>query len=562
MNNRILQTGLYVLGLACFCFGYRPSFPFAPAAGESGTTAVHMSSSTMVAWADGYTNMQFGANVAEGWKTPNKALGHADGNSFDVVVLGRRGRITLTFAQGIADGTGFDFAVFENSVSDTFLELAWVEVSSDGIHFVRFPNYSYTGDPVPAFGAVDPTFIYGLAGKYRQGYGTPFDLAELQLVADAIQAGSHDFTAGYVSAFTNRFQYFDASSVHYVRIVDIAGDGLDLESEGYAIYDPYPTAITAGFDLDAVGVMNQPAPSGVVQMISFEPTPHQKRSFGSVELDAVSDSGLPVSFSIQSGPAGLAGNLLTFSGTGMVSVVASQPGDATYAAAAPVLRSFHVAEEIQHIFVEPVPNQIRNSGTVQVKAYASSGLPVKMEVSAGPASVAIGETTHRLDLSNEAGVVELRAFQIGNATYAPAEDVYVQFEIVESGASNAPLTWAQWAALHSIPADGWTDSDQDGAIDFQEFMMGGDPKAGTDAPRPVINGSVDAYGRPSITIEYEMDRRALGRSRWSRSPDLASWTNTVPEIVEIQTGPDAVHLKVQWPAAAPARFFRLKFEEQ
>ena len=252
----------------------------------------------MVAWADGYTNMQFGANVAEGWKTPNKALGHADGNSFDVVVLGRRGRITLTFSQGIADGTGFDFAVFENSVSDTFLELAWVEVSSDGIHFVRFPNYSYTGDPVPAFGAVDPTFIYGLAGKYRQGYGTPFDLAELQLVADAIQAGSHDFTAGYVSAFTNRFQYFDASSVHYVRIVDIAGDGLDLESEGYAIYDPYPTAITAGFDLDAVGVMNQPAPSGVVQMISFEPTPHQKRSFGSVELDAVSDSGLPVSFSI------------------------------------------------------------------------------------------------------------------------------------------------------------------------------------------------------------------------------------------------------------------------
>ena len=40
----------------------------------------------------------------------------------------------------------------------------------------------------------------------------------------------------------------------YVRIIDIIGDGTFFDTSGDVIWDPYPTAQSAGFDLDAVGV--------------------------------------------------------------------------------------------------------------------------------------------------------------------------------------------------------------------------------------------------------------------------------------------------------------------
>ncbi|MCK4564219.1 MAG: PEP-CTERM sorting domain-containing protein, partial [Verrucomicrobia bacterium] len=68
----------------------------APAAGQPGSTAIHMSSNAIVAWADGYLDMQYGEAVDEIWTTPEKALGPAEGTSFDIVSLGRGGQITLT----------------------------------------------------------------------------------------------------------------------------------------------------------------------------------------------------------------------------------------------------------------------------------------------------------------------------------------------------------------------------------------------------------------------------------------------------------------------------------
>lgn len=157
----------------------------------------------------------------------------------DVVSLGDSGRITLTFGGAIVNGPGADFAVFENSFSDTFLELAWVEVSSDGAHFFRFPGFSLTANPVNAFGTIDPTNLDGFAGKYRGGYGTPYDLDRLKSVPG-----------------------LDVDDVRYVRIVDITGDGSVFDNSPVIaggpnrVYDPTPTVLSGGFDLDAVGVMH------------------------------------------------------------------------------------------------------------------------------------------------------------------------------------------------------------------------------------------------------------------------------------------------------------------
>ena len=236
--------------------------PFAPAAGQAGSNAVAKDSPSIVQWATDYQDYLPGTDLTDNFKTPEKVLGAAVGGSFDIVSLGNGGSITLTFGGSIFNGEGADFAVFENSFSDTFLELARVEVSSNGVDYFRFPAYSLTPGLVTAFGNIDPTnlggplvpgttntFYEGFAGKYRAGFGTPFDLSVL---------------TGTVG--------LDLDNVQYVRLVDVVGNGNefdDFPGTPNRIYDPYKTTGSAGFDLDAVGVMHFAAAAPVPEPESF-----------------------------------------------------------------------------------------------------------------------------------------------------------------------------------------------------------------------------------------------------------------------------------------------------
>lgn len=219
---------------------------YAPAAGKEGSTAIAKSSGVFVAWATGITvvrGLQDIANptgpLASTGAVNDGMRGGTSGNS--VVCLGDGGSATLTFDTPIANGAGFDFAVFENSFSDTFLELAFVEVSSDGVHFFRFPSHSktQTTTQVGGFGAVDCTDINNLAGKYRAGFGTPFDLSD---IADNA--------------------LLDKDKITHVKIIDVIGTIDPLyashDSFGNIINEPYSTPFpSGGFDLSGVGVINQ-----------------------------------------------------------------------------------------------------------------------------------------------------------------------------------------------------------------------------------------------------------------------------------------------------------------
>ncbi|MDP0499686.1 MAG: PEP-CTERM sorting domain-containing protein [Verrucomicrobiota bacterium JB022] len=217
--------------------------PYSPQAGQPGSNAVPHDDPAFIAWADGWQDYVAGADVTVNFQTPAKALGPAlEDDVYGIVCLGREGSIVLTFSQPIGDGEGPDFAVFENGFRNSFLselaflELAFVEVSSDGEHFVRFPTHALAPDPIGAFGWVDASDFHGFAGTFVLGFGTPFDLADLPDDPN-----------------------LDKQDVRYVRLIDISGDGSTLDSQGNPIYDPYRTVGSAGFDLDAVGVLNGPA---------------------------------------------------------------------------------------------------------------------------------------------------------------------------------------------------------------------------------------------------------------------------------------------------------------
>lgn len=238
--------------------------PFSPGADQPGSSAVSNTHPDILSWATGFENLVRGpvdiANPGLGdatFGTGAEAVGPASGVPSDVVSLGDGGQITLTFATPITDRPGADFAVFENGFqfgSDYFLELAFVEVSSDGTNFFRFDAVSLTqtSTQLGGFDPIDPTEINNLAGKYVAGFGTPFDLNELAGVSGLL----------------------DISNVTHVRVVDVVGS-IDpayrtLDSLGNTVNDPYATPFaSSGMDLDGIAVLHQvPEPATWVLLAS------------------------------------------------------------------------------------------------------------------------------------------------------------------------------------------------------------------------------------------------------------------------------------------------------
>jgi hypothetical protein len=223
---------------------------YAPQAGIPGSTAIPANSAQFAAWGvrctltRGYLNIDTPSLGFTSNGDSTDALGAPDNR---VVSLGDSGVVTYTFPAFVYDGPGADFAVFENGFPDplndsmAFLELAFVAVSSDGVHFIQFPARSLTPEIPQIRGAgdyLDATLINNLAGKYTRGFGTPFDLSEL---ADSPN--------------------IDVNKIQSIRVTDITGAVTGLHAShdvnGAAINDPFPTSFpTGGFDLDAIGIVH------------------------------------------------------------------------------------------------------------------------------------------------------------------------------------------------------------------------------------------------------------------------------------------------------------------
>lgn len=147
--------------------------------------------------------------------------------STDVVSLGVGGSIVLSFApNAIVDGPGVDFVVFENAFwvggnsSDVYAEPGEVSVSDDGVTWATYPCTATAGNPPygecagwhPVASAYAPWPACG---------GDGFDLHDLGV-----------------------------ARARYVRIVDHSGETCDAQA---------PTK-NAGFDLDAIVIVNSQAP--------------------------------------------------------------------------------------------------------------------------------------------------------------------------------------------------------------------------------------------------------------------------------------------------------------
>lgn len=227
-----------------------------------------------VGWATGIEmHWPAGFTPGGGYDNTTRALGPAPGTSNDVVVFGNEGWAVLTFDRVIRNNPGPDLAVFENGFNNPiFAELAFLEVSTDGASYARFPSVSL--NPFPGeYGPIDATNVHNLAGKHvnnndQAWMGTPFDLDDLL---------SHALVVGGL---------VDLDNINCVKVIDVYGhDNGTTYDEATSLVDPttglhYPVnhvihdggnygLLLAGFDLDAVGILEpvtvpEPVSAGVI----------------------------------------------------------------------------------------------------------------------------------------------------------------------------------------------------------------------------------------------------------------------------------------------------------
>jgi hypothetical protein len=229
-----------------------------------------------------YGNNGIGSQFAD----PAKALGPVTGNNMDIVSMGDMdateiaahladpiahplGTLVLGFDHPITNGPGADFAAFENGFVSNystgagtvaglmFAELGYVEVSTDGTHFARFPSQYLNATPTgsTSYLTQDVSNIYNLVGKHANAYGiswgTPFNLDDL--------AGDSLVQSGLVNL----------DEINYVKIVDIPGNGTFLDSQGHPIYDAWVTWGSGGLDFEALGIINQVPEPGTLLLATI-----------------------------------------------------------------------------------------------------------------------------------------------------------------------------------------------------------------------------------------------------------------------------------------------------
>ena len=181
-------------------------------------------------------------------------------------------------------------------------------------------------------------------GNLRSADNSTVVTAQINQGSDDLLGTTNITAVGGVAAFTN-LSYLTAETITIV----FSSGSLDPDTSASVVVNP------------------------ASQTISFGSLPNKIYGDAPFTVNAGAASGLSVTFSIVSGPGTVAGNVVSIIGAGPVTVRASQPGDATYAAATPVDQSFTVAKANSSLAVSTSVNPSPTGSNVTFTATVSSG---------------------------------------------------------------------------------------------------------------------------------------------------------------------------------------------
>ena len=164
-------------------------------------------------------------------------------------------------------------------------------------------------------------------------------------------------------------------------IVDLTYDGLPDAPTNAGAYAVTGIVVEAHWEGVATGLL---AVAKADQTIDFPPIPDQWTT-NSLGLAADATSGLAVEFSVESGPAQIAGlTNLTFTGTGQVAIAASQPGDGNWNPAPPVTNVFTVSKRPAAVTLHDLSQTYDGSARIVTASTEPPDLNVEITYDALP----------------------------------------------------------------------------------------------------------------------------------------------------------------------------------
>ncbi len=188
-----------------------------------------------------------------------------------------------------------------------------------------------------------------------------------------------------------------------------------------------------------------PPPATLSQTLTFPPI--ENATYGGwMYLQAKASSGLPVVYTVLSGPAQVDSNSIRYTGSGSVRVKAFQPGNASYLPSPEIIQIIAVKKAPQTIAPFPVfpPQPFQSGGTNQLIVAIPQNLenpplfplsethpPISVSVKSGPAKIIdvnVISCAIRLEFTGP-GVVTLVASQAGDANHYAAPSITTSFVV-------------------------------------------------------------------------------------------------------------------------------------
>lgn len=193
-------------------------------------------------------------------------------------------------------------------------------------------------------------------------------------------------------------------------------DGIAPKTYGLAFFYAMPDgSVIMGNPSGRFYITREGVPGRIPQTIQFEPI-GAMHLYDSVTIYATASSGAAIVYTVE--PAGgsmVKANRLWAGNTGVITAKAAAPATGTYYYAE-VKQTVQVRKARNHIHLDPLPVLMDTSTAVPLKASASSGEKVLMEVVSGPALI----NDDKLTVTG-AGKLVLRFTEPGNNSYLPAD---------------------------------------------------------------------------------------------------------------------------------------------
>ena len=228
----------------------------------------------------------------------------------------------------------------------------------------------------------------------------------------------------------------------FVAVSEISDLDLGMTSGSGDSNDPatwtkiflHATGGTSGFDNL---IIDQPNTGGLLyQYITFNPLPNHLSTDAPFTVNATSNQGLEVEFSIESGPATISGNTITLTGeAGIVAVTASQPGNDDVAPADDVTQSFEVIDPMS-VFPELKIRNAVDGEDVRMPELMAMAFSISTEIE-HPDLLHIADVKFTVGETVIQGFETNNGFFVGNWTPPDYGNYSVSVSITSSGGVSA-----------------------------------------------------------------------------------------------------------------------------